>query len=182
MTGWLIATIERLAPGARRLVVGAVAVLLLAVAITALTLQAGSGGGARRSTTASPARSHQTSTGTVPRSVRPPVSATALRRAAGVAGRFLVTYLRFAYGRAGAASVRAITRGLRSRLIRERARVTPAERRLHPRVVSLRVVGMTPGFALATASVEDGGIAAFPLRFTLQERDDSWSVSDVQEG
>jgi hypothetical protein len=182
MAPWLIAAIERLPPRVRRVAVGAVAVLLLAAAITALTLEAGSAGGARRPRSTAPARSHQTSERPPRRSVRFPVSATGLQRASDVAGRFLVTYLQFAYGRARAASVRAITPELRSRLIAGRARVTPAERRRHPRVVSLRVVGMTPGFALATGTVDDGGIAGYPLRFTLRERAGRWLVSTVQEG
>jgi hypothetical protein len=41
---------------------------------------------------------------------------------------------------------------------------------------------MTPGFVLATATVDDGGIAAYRLRFALQGRDGRWLVSSVQEG
>jgi hypothetical protein len=88
-------------------------------------------------------------------------------------------YLRFAYGRASAAAVKAVTPELHSQLVRERAQMTPAERQRHPRVVSLRVVGIMPGFAAATAAVEDGGIATYPLRFTLQEGAGRWSVSSV---
>ena len=44
MAAWLIAAIERLPPGARRVVVAATALLLLVGAITALTLQAGGAG------------------------------------------------------------------------------------------------------------------------------------------
>ena len=121
MAAWLIAAIERLPPRMRRVVVGAVAVLLLAVAITALTLQGRLAGGARAPRPGAPAKSHQGSERPLPRSVRSPVSATELQRAGGVAGRFLVTYLQFAYGRASAASVGAITPRLRSQLIRERS-------------------------------------------------------------
>jgi hypothetical protein len=59
--------------------------------------------------------------------------------------------LRFAYGRASAAAVKAVTPELHTQLVQERARMTPAERQRHPRVVSLRVVGIMPGFAAATA-------------------------------
>jgi hypothetical protein len=48
MAGWLVAAIERLPRRARRVVVAATALLLLAGAITSLTLQAGRGGEAGR--------------------------------------------------------------------------------------------------------------------------------------
>jgi hypothetical protein len=103
-------------------------------------------------------------------------------QARGAAERFLVTYLRFAYGRASAAAVKAVTSELHTRLVRERAPMTPAERQRHPRLVSLRLVGIMPGFAAATAAVADGGITMYPLRFTLQRIADRWSVSGVLEG
>ena len=118
----------------------------------------------------------------MPPRLRPPVSGSNLRLAGRVAGRFLLSYLKFAYGRTRATSVEAVTPGLRSQLTRDRAQVTPAERARHPRVVSLRVLGTNPGFVLATASVEDGGIAAYRLRFALREEGGRWLVSDVQEG
>ena len=105
-----------------------------------------------------------------------------LRRARDAAERFLGSYLSFAYGRARAPSVTPVTPALRNQLTREHAQITPVERRRHTRVVSLRVVGMTPGFVLATAMVDDGGIAAYPLRFTLQRSPGRWSVSSVLEG
>ena len=114
--------------------------------------------------------------------VSPPVSAVELRAARVVAARFLVSYLQFAYGRGSAGAVKAVTPGLRSQLITQRAQVTPAERGRHPRVVSLAAVGTTPGFVVATATIEDGGIAAYRLRFTLQEQAGRWLVSGVQEG
>ena len=78
--------------------------------------------------------------------------------------------------------MKAATAGLRSRLVTQRARVTPAERGRRPRVVSLATVGSTPAFVVATATIEDGGIAAYRLRFTLQEHAGRWLVSSVQEG
>jgi hypothetical protein len=182
MAAWLIAAIERLPQGARRVVVAGTALVLLAGAITSLTLQAGRGREARRSpmTVRTPAR--RPASQSMPPRLRPPVSGSDLRLASRVARRFLVSYLKFAYGRAGAASVEAVTPGLRSQLMRDRAQVTPAERARDPRVVSLRVLGTNPGFVLATASVEDGGIAAYRLRLTLQEHVGRWLVSSVQEG
>ena len=99
-----------------------------------------------------------------------------------LARRFLLSYLKFAYGRARATAVEAVAPGLRSQLMRDRAQVTPAERARHPRVVSLGTVGTTPGFVVATATIEDGGIAAYRLRFALREEGGRWLVSDVQEG
>ena len=170
MAVWLIAAVERLPPRARRMVLAAAAVLLLVGAITSLTFEAGQGGGARRpapvaSRPLRPAPAHPLA----PR-VSPPVSAVEMRAARVVAARFLVSYLQFAYGRGSAGAVKAVTPGLRSQLIAQRARVTPAARGRHPRVVSLATVGTTPGFVVATATIEDGGIAAYRLRFTLRSR------------
>ena len=182
MAAWLIAVLERLPHRARRVVVAATALLLLAGAITFLTLQAGRGREAGRSavTVRVPVR-RPAAQPAKPR-LRPPVSGSDLRLGSGVAGRFLRSYLRFAYGRARATSVEAATPGLRSQLMRDRAQVTPAEQARHPRVASLQVLGTSPGFVLATASVEDGGIAAYRLRFALREEGGQWLVSDVQEG
>ena len=182
MAAWLIAAIERLPPRARRVAVAAIALLLLAGAITALTLQAGRGRGAGPPAVTIRAPARRPSPPPIPPRLRPPVSGFDQRVAHRVAGRFLLSYLMFAYGRAGPTSVEAVTPGLRSQLVRDRAQVAPAERARHPRVVSLRVLGTNPGFVLATASIEDGGIAAYRLRFALRDEGGRWLVSDVQEG
>ena len=90
--------------------------------------------------------------------------------------------MRFAYGRVSAVVVKAVTPELHRQLVRKRARVAPAERQRHPRVVSLRLVGIMPGFVAATAAVADGGAATYALRFTLQRIAGRWSVSGVQAG
>ena len=182
MAAWLIATLERLPHRARRVVVAATTVLLLAGAVTSLTLEAGRGreGGRSAVTVRAPVR--RPAAQAAPLRLRPPVSGSDLRLASGVAGRFLVSYLTFAYGRARAISVEAVTPGLRSQLVRDRAQLTPAEPGRHPLVVSLTTLGATPGFVVATEVVEDGGIAAFRLRLTLQEQAGRWLVSSVQEG
>jgi hypothetical protein len=182
MAAWLIAAIERLPQRACRVVVAATALLLLAGAITALTLQAGRGREAGRPAVTVHAPARRPAAQPVPPRVRPPVSRSDLRLAGRIARRFLVSDLKVAYGRARATSVEAVTPSLRSELVRNRAQVTPAERARHPRVVSLRVLGTNPGFVLATASVEDGGIAAYRLRFALQEEGGRWLVGNVQEG
>ena len=182
MSVWLIVAVERLPPRARRIVLAAAAVLLLVGAIMSLTFAAGQGRGARRrapvaSRPLRPARAHPLA----PR-VSPPISAVEMRAARVVAARFLVSYLRFAYGRGSAGGVKGVTPGLRSQLISQRAQVTPAARRAHSWVVSLTTVGTTPGFVVATATIEDGGIAAYRLRFTAQEQTGRWLVSGVQDG
>ena len=110
------------------------------------------------------------------------MSSIGLQQAAGAADRFLRSYLPFAYGRASAGSVRAAAPALRSELMRERLRITPAQGVRRPRAVSLRVVGTTPGFVVATGTVDDGGIAEYRLRFSLRERAGHWLVSDVEGG
>ena len=182
MAVWLIAAVERLPPRARRMVLAATAVLLVLGAIASLTFDASRGGGARRQAPVAsrplrPARAHP-----LPPRVSPPVSAVELCAARVVAERFLVSYLQFAYGRGTAGAVKAVTLGLHSQLISQRGRVTPAALGRHPRVVSLATVGTTPGFVVATATIEDGGIAAYRLRFTAQEPTGRWLVSSVQEG
>jgi hypothetical protein len=182
MTAWLIAALERLPPRVRRIVVAVVALVLIGAAITALTIAPSPGTGARSSRPAPRAPARQTARHPPPQRLAPPVPGPELRRAHDAAERFLGTFLAFAYGRARAPSVTPVTPALRNQLTREHAQITPVERQRHTRVVSLRGVGMTPGFVLATAMVDDGGIAAYPLRFTLQRSAGRWSVSGVLEG
>lgn len=78
--------------------------------------------------------------------------------------------------------MKGVTPGLGSQLITDRAQAAPAERGRHPRVVSLATVGTSPAFVVAAATIEDGGIAAYRLRFTLAEQSGRWLVSSVQEG
>jgi hypothetical protein len=182
MTAWLIAALERLPPRVRRMVVAVVALVLIGAAITALTIAPSPGTGARSSRPAPRAPARQTARHPPPQRLAPPVPGPDLRRARDAAERFLGSYLSFAYGRARAPSVTPVTPAVRNQLTREHAQITPVERRRHTRVVSLRVLGMTPGFVLATATVDDGGIAAYPVRFTLQRSAGRWSVSSVLEG
>jgi hypothetical protein len=181
MTAWLLSALDRVPARARRVVVVVAALLLIGAAIAALTLGPPPGGGAPSARPTARAPSRQTSTHSSPRDL-PPVSASEMLQARGAAERFVVTYLRFAYGRASAMVVKAVAPELHRQLVRERAQMAPAERQRRPRVVSLRVVGIMPGFVAAIAVVADGGIAAYPLRFTLQGRAGRWSVSSVQEG
>ena len=116
----------------------------------------------------------------VPTRPSPALSAQlmAARHAAEV---FLAEYLRVAYGRPARVLTDAAP-ALRRESTGQRADATPAERRRHPRVVSLEVVGNGPGAASATAMVADGGIAIYALRLTLTESDGRWQVSGVETG
>ncbi len=110
------------------------------------------------------------------------MSARDLDTARAVAVRFLLSYLPLAYDRGSAGSVQGGTPGLRRQLITEHAQAAPAERGRGPRVVSLATVGTTPGFVVATATIDDGGVAAYRLRFVRREQSGGWLVSNVQEG
>jgi hypothetical protein len=162
---------------------GATALLLLAAAITALTFEARPVERPHRPAwSPAPVVRRLLPNRLAPRAARQPVSAAELRRASAVAERFAASYLRFAYGRAPVSSVVEITPVLRSQLILGRSPATPIERQRHPRLLSLRMVGTMPGFVVATATVDDGGIAAYRLRFTLRERSVRWLVGAVEEG
>jgi hypothetical protein len=182
MTAWLSSLLERLPPSVRRVAVVAMALLLLG-AVAATVIIAPPSEVARRSQR-QPARPTSSSTPASAGRKRShsPVTAGQLLKARGVADRFLKSYLPFVYGRARAGSVSGVTLALRRALLRERAQVTPAELRRHPRVISLQVVGTTAEVVLATATVEDSGITTYALRFTLEHRAGAWVVSGADGG
>ena len=111
-----------------------------------------------------------------------PVSGTQLARARRVARTFLAGYLPFAYGQASAGSVQAGTPALRRQLKGERVQVTPVERRRRPRVVTLTALGRASGVVIATALVDDGGVANYAVRLTLRRMSRGWLVSRVGGG
>src|SRR5436309_11703280 len=160
MIGWLRSAVGRLSPRACGI---ALAVLLLGAAVLALaaTHQAGE-------------RSHRPSIRAITGSTRgarrrpSPVPASQLAHARRVARRFLAGYLRFAYGRASAASVPAAATTLQRQLMRERVQVTPVERRRRPRVVSLTALGQPSDVVVVTALIDDGGVTNYALRLTVQ--------------
>ena len=179
--------LARFAPRARRAAVAVVVLLLVGAAITALTIAGSREGGfwPAKPPLRPPARvitTREATSRSTPHRLAPPVRPTELMRARDAAERFLGTFLPLAYGRARALEVRGVTPGLGRQLRRGRAAITPAELSRRPRVVRLGVVGMTPGFALATARVSDGGITAYLLRFTLLARRNRWWVNGVQQG
>ena len=108
-----------------------------------------------------------------------PVGAAGLAQARAVARSFAESFLPVVDGRAPASSLTGATPALRQELARAGARVTPAERERHPRVVSVRAFGEAPGFVLATVAVSDGGISIYALRIVVQQGPRGWLVSDV---
>ena len=181
MTELLLRGLERLPARVRRVVVAVGALVALGAVMTALTLSTPGGGHRRRSIPPgpAPARSPNTSARRLP----PPVSVAQLGLARRVAERFLAGYLPFAYGRGSALTIRGVTPGLRRQLVgRQRAQLTPVERRRRPRVVSLQTIGTTPLFVVATATIDDGGVATYRLRFTVSRFAGGWAVGSVEKG
>ena len=176
----LLTALERLPPRVRRVVVAVGALLALGAVMAALTLTNPHGGHKRRAPGQRPPAAG--SPHPSPRRLPPPVSTAAMREARRVAARFLAGYLPFAYGHGSALAIRGITPALRRELLRQRAQLTPVERRRRPRAVSLQTIGTTPTFVVATAVIDDGGVTTYRLRFTLQREADRWAVSSVAEG
>ena len=90
-------------------------------------------------------------------------------------------YLRFAYGEAPASSVRAVGLSLRRQLT-QRVLLAPAEQGRHPRVISLEASGQERGVVLATAIIDDGGIASYAVHVTVRETRSRWLVSTIDGG
>lgn len=101
----------------------------------------------------------------------------ALARA--TARAFLPGYLRFLYGRGRAEQIAGATASLRAGLRANRVRVTPAQRRRHPHVVSIALIAQSNDTAIATARIDDGGVAPYALTFTLERHAGRWAVSDL---
>lgn len=109
-----------------------------------------------------------------------PVSRSQLAAARTVARRFLAGYLPYLYGRAPARRVTHVTVSVARSLRRSPVHVTPAQRRRHPRLVGLTLIGQTPDSVIATARIADGGVSAYPLSFTLQRTARTgWVVADL---
>ncbi|CAN5476740.1 hypothetical protein BH20ACT18_BH20ACT18_01130 [soil metagenome] len=106
-----------------------------------------------------------------------PVSRAELAAAQRAARRFLDGYLAFLYGRAPARRISGVTAAVRHELERNTPRIPPAQRDRTPRVVNLNVTGQARDAVIATASVDDGDIAVYPIVFTLDRYRDGWRVS-----
>jgi hypothetical protein len=175
MIGWSRSAPRRRSPRAR-----AIAVAVLVLGATVLALAPTHDMGERSHHPSGHAPTIGTRGGARPGPSR--VSAAQIARAGRAARQFLAGYLRFAYGRASAASVRAVTPALRLQLTRARAQVTPVERRRRPRVVSLTTVGQARVVVVATALVDDGGVANYAVRLAVRQTSRGWLVSRVASG
>lgn len=96
------------------------------------------------------------------------------------ARRFLTGYLAYLYGHGPARAIPQADPTLRRRLQRERPRVSPATRRRRGRVAELSVRRVRGGRFAVTATIDDGGVARYPVSLTLQRyRGDGWRVVEV---
>lgn len=111
--------------------------------------------------------------------LRAPVDAAQLGEAQRIAAGFLAGYVPYLYGRRPAKSLRDLTSSLRAELAHDPPRLTPAQRSRHPRLLALATVGRPSGAVLATATVADGGPAAYPVRLLLTRRDHGWVVISI---
>ena len=175
MIGWLRSALRR--PSARARAVVLTALLVGAVVLTP-ALTHGIGQHSHRPSV----RAKTTGTARRARQGRSSVPAAQIARARRAAHAFLEGYLRFAYGRASGASVPAAAPALRRQLSHDHVLVTPVQRRRRPRVVSLTATGEATGVVFATGLIDDGGIAAYSLRITLQKQRTGWLVSGVDGG
>jgi hypothetical protein len=93
---------------------------------------------------------------------------------------FIESHVAFSYGHARLRAIRSADPALVRTLAGERARVPPAQRKHHPRVVALRVAAFSPGVARATAVVADGAVR-YPLVFLLDRRRGGWLVTRMAD-
>lgn len=98
------------------------------------------------------------------------------------AQQFLDSYLRCAYGHHSAFAASAVAPQLRHQLRCDGPEVTPVDRRRRPKVGAVQLSARRPGVVIATATIEDGGITVYPLRFTLIKQAGRWVVDDVAAG
>lgn len=93
---------------------------------------------------------------------------------------FLRSYLAVSYGRAKPETLRSATGSLRARLRAQAPRVPPGVTARHPRVIVLRLESVADDQVRATATVDDGDVAAYPLFATLARRENGrWVAISV---
>lgn len=105
--------------------------------------------------------------------------ATADADAEAAARTFFRSYLAVSYGRAPARELHNATASLRRGLRAQNPRVPPGVRDLTPRLASLRLEPLAQGRLRATATVDDGDVAPYPLFATLARRDGRWLALSV---
>ena len=92
---------------------------------------------------------------------------------------FLGGYLAFAYGRGPASAVKDTTSRLAAALSARARMVPPAMRRLHPRLLALRVTSSTGGAIVITGLVKDGEVVAYRIKVLLAARGGRYLVSGL---
>lgn len=97
------------------------------------------------------------------------------------ARRFLRGYLAVLYGRGAVGDVTDASEPVLRALRRNVRRVPAAQRQRRPQVVDLRLVRQAPAAVLATASIDDGDLAVYPIVFALDRRDGRWIVARLSD-
>lgn len=97
------------------------------------------------------------------------------------ARRFLRGYLALLYGRGTVRGVSDASAAVRRALRASVPRVPPGQRQRRPQVVDLRLVRQAPRAMLATASIDDGDLAVYPIVFALDRRDGRWVVARLSD-
>ena len=142
---------------------------------------AGACGGASSSTTAGAAGSRSGAEGR-PIGAQTPAVRQATEAAAAAARRFATGYIALIYGRGRAQDVADAAPGLRSQLARNTGRIPPAQRGRRARVTTVKVASVNDDAAQATAMIDDGRLAPWPLAMTLRRAPGSgWQVTSLGE-
>lgn len=116
-----------------------------------------------------------------PRRAARPHTTTSTTQATNAARRFLAGYLAYLYGHGPARAIQASSAKLGRRLERERPRVSPATRRRHAHVVELSARHLPNGARLAvTATIDDGGVARYPIALILEPHRAGFEVVGVR--
>lgn len=102
-------------------------------------------------------------------------------KARSAARAFLTSYLKVSYGRAKPTQLHNATSALRASLRAQQARVPEGVRNRRPRIVALRLEPVGDGRVRATATVDDGDVAPYPLFATLARSADDgrWLAVNV---
>jgi hypothetical protein len=109
----------------------------------------------------------------------PAPTAAQLEAANLAARRFLSAYLPYIYGHTRARDVPDAAPLLRATLARDPLRITPAQRKRHPRLLALDVEPRGAEVALATATIADGAGAPYPIHLALTDAGGRWLVERV---
>jgi hypothetical protein len=178
-----------------RLFAAAVAVIVVAVTALALLDDAGPSAERSRAATRSPAPSPAATAETpelpagTAASLEAPseegqpsaelvASRTDVTQAKRAARRFLAGYLPYAYGRASAGQIPAVSDQLRLRLTRDRPRIWARQRRRRPRVELLEAEGVSRRHAELAALVR-GGARRYTVPLEHERTSAGWTVTDV---